>query len=137
MLLSIINRLALRLPRAFNSIASRPLRTVLRWQQYVTLALGLVAAVWAGLPGAVSAWLGGLAIVIAGFVSAIMVSSRKVKSAGEALRTLVRAEACKIALIVLQSWLVLTTYQGVVVSVFFASFAVTILIFPFALLVRD
>ncbi len=137
MLLSIINRFALRLPRAVNLIASRPIRTVLRWQMVVTLALGMAAAVWAGLDGAVSAWLGGLVIVIAGLVSAIMVSSRRVKSAGETLRTLVRAEVCKIALIVLQSWLVLTTYQGVAVGIFFASFVVTMLVFPFALLVRD
>lgn len=75
--------------------------------------------------------------VTAGLVYAMMVSSRKVKSAGETLRTLVRAEASKIALIVLQLWLVLTTYHDVVASVFFAAFVIVVLVFPLALLIRE
>ena len=136
MLPSTINKYAVRLPRVAGLIAGKPIRAVLRWQCYVALALALIATVW-GIHSGVSALLGGLVIIIAGIVSAVMVSGRRVKSAGETLRTLVRAEVSKIALIVLQSWLVLTTYQDVVASVFFASFAVTLLVFPFALLVRD
>lgn len=120
-----------------SAIASQPIRTVLRWQIYVNAALALIAAGWLGIHGAISALLGGLVIILAGFVSAVMVSGRRVRSAGETLRTLVRAEASKIVLIVLQSWLVLTTYQDVVASVFFASFVVMVLVFPFGLLVRD
>jgi ATP synthase protein I len=133
MLFSTINKFAMRLPR----IATRPIRTILRWQICVTIALAVVAGAWAGGHGAVSALLGGLVVIAAGFVSALMISGRRVKSAGETLRTLVRAEAGKIALIVLQLWLVLTTYQEVVMGCFFASFVVVILVFPFALLVRD
>jgi len=126
----------MRLPRAVDLIASRPMRAVLRWQSYVAIALALAAAA-GGVHSAVSALLGGSVIIVAGFVSAVMVSSRRMKSAGETLRTLVRAEIGKIALIALQLWLVVTTYQDVVLSAFFASFAVTVLVFPFALLVRE
>jgi|SRR3990172_115839 len=136
-MLSTIAKFAMRLPRAANSIASRPIRTVLRWQVYITVALALVAAGWTGIHGAISALLGGMIIVTAGLVYAILISGRRAKSAGETLRTLVKAEAGKIALIVLQSWLVLTTYDGVVVTVFFAVFFIAVLVFPMALLVRD
>lgn len=129
--MSTINKFAL------VSIASKPLRTVLRWQVYVAVALTLAAGWWAGMPGAISALLGGLINVTAGWVYAIMVSGNRVRSAGQTLRTLVRAEASKIALIVLQLWLVLTAYQDVVVTAFFAAFVISVLVFPMALLVRE
>ena len=53
------------------------------------------------------------------------------------LRTLLRAEAAKVGLIVIQLWLVLTAYEQVVPAVFVATFAVAVLIYPVALLVRE
>ena len=135
-MLSTITTFALRLPRNVR-IASNPIRVVLRWQLYVTVALALVGFGWAGTHGAVSALLGGLIIITAGSVYAIMISGRSAKSAGETLRTLVRAEASKIAVIVLLLWLVLTTYHDVVLIFFFAAFFVAVLIFSMALLVRE
>jgi ATP synthase protein I len=135
-MLSTIIEFALRLPRNMR-IASNPFRAVLRWQLYITVALALVGFGWAGTHGAVSALLGGLIIITAGSVYAIMISGRSVKSAGETLRTLVRAEASKIAVIVLLLWLVLTTYHDVVLIFFFAAFFVAVLIFSMALLVRE
>jgi ATP synthase protein I len=135
-MLSTIIDFALRLPRNVR-IASNPIRVVLRWQLYITVALALVGFGWAGTHGAVSALLGGLIIITAGSVYAIMISGRSAKSARETLRTLVRAEASKIALIVLQLWLVLTTYHDVVLIFFFAAFFVAVLIFSMALLVRE
>jgi ATP synthase protein I len=131
MKLSTINKFAL------VCIASKPLRTVLRWQVYAAAALTLAAGWWAGMPGAISALLGGLINILAGLVYAMMVSGNKARSAGQTLRTLVRAEASKIVLIVLQLWIVLTTYHDVVVTAFFAAFVISVLIFPMALLVRD
>jgi ATP synthase protein I len=110
---------------------------VLQWQVFVAMALTLAAGWWAGMPGAISALLGGLINVTAGLVYAMMVSGSTAKPAGQTLRTLVRAEASKIALIVLQLWLVLTTYHDVVATVFLASFVISVLVFPMALLVRD
>ncbi len=129
--MSIINKVAL------FGIASKPLRTVLRWQVYVAVALTLAAGWWAGMPGAISALLGGLINILAGLVYAIMVSGNEIRTAGQTLRTLVRAETSKIALIVLQLWLVLTAYHDVVVTAFFAAFVISVLVFPMALLVRD
>ena len=131
MKLSTINKFAL------ISIASKPLRTVLWWQVYAAVALTLAAGWWAGMHGAISALLGGLINVTAGWVYAMMVSGGTVKSAGQTLRTLVRAEASKISLIVLQLWLVLTAYHDVVVTAFFATFVISVLVYPMALLVRD
>lgn len=118
-------------------IVSKPIRTVLRWQVYVAVALALVAGWWAGTHGAVSALLGGLVNVMAGLVYAMMVADSGPKSAGETLRTLVRAEASKITLIVLQLWLVLTLYGDVVATAFFSAFVISVLVFPLALLVRE
>ena len=66
--LSTINKFAL------VGIASKPLRTVLRWQVYVAVTLSLAAGWWAGMSGAISALLGGLINVTAGWVYAMMVS---------------------------------------------------------------
>jgi ATP synthase protein I len=120
----------------FN-LKSKPVQAVLRWQIYVTVAAAFFAAFWAGAHGAVSALLGGLINLSAGIVFALMTSRSDAKSAADTVRTLVRAEASKIALIVLQFWLVLTTYKEVVPLFFFATFVVTVLLTRMALLVRD
>jgi ATP synthase protein I len=132
-----INKLALRILRLAESISSKPLRKVVLWQIYAALALALLMSGWGGMHGAVSALLGASINMIAGLVYAIMVTRCRAKSAGETLRTLIRAESSKIALIVLQLWLVLTAYREVVPVAFFGAFVVTVLVFPLALLVRD
>ncbi len=119
------------------AIAGKPLRTVLQWQFLATCGIALVAGYLIGSAGAISAMLGGLVMMIAGCVFAAMTGGNKVRSAGETLRTLVRAEASKIGVIVLQLWLVLTAYESVVPAVFIGAFIVTVLIYPIALLVRD
>jgi len=53
------------------------------------------------------------------------------------LRTMFRAEAVKITLIVLQLWFILTSYADVVHAVFFSSFVVTVLVSQAAILIRD
>jgi ATP synthase protein I len=113
------------------------LNAVLRWQIFVAAVLAMMAGWWAGWHGAASALLGALINVTAGFVYAVMVSRNGVKSAGETLRTLFRAEASKIALIVIQLWLVLTTYRDVVPGVFLIAFVVAAMVYPLALLVRE
>ena len=119
------------------SITSKPLRTVLRWQVYATVVMALMAGLWAGMHGALSAGLGGLVSCLAGLVFAMMVSGSPVRSAGATLRTLFRAEAGKIMLIVLLLWLVLTTYQEVVLLAFFLGFAISVLVSQLAILVPE
>jgi hypothetical protein len=50
---------------------------------------------------------------------------------------MIRAEAAKITLIVLQLWLVLTTYRDVVPAALFAAFVVTVLVWTAAIVIRD
>lgn len=97
----------------------------------------LIACAWAGLHGALSALLGGLVSWFAGLVFAMMISGGKAASAGAALRTAFRAEASKIMLIVLLLWLVLATYQDIVPAAFFGAFAIVVLMFQAAILVRE
>lgn len=118
-------------------IESKPLRTVLRWQLYATAAMALGAGAIAGMHGAFSAVLGGIVSWAAGLVFAVMVSGGRVRTAGEALRILFRAEASKIMLIIILLWLVLKTYQDVVPVAFFAAFIVSVLVSQAVMLVSE
>src|SRR5579862_1480713 len=125
--------LALGVIRVVFKIGSKPLRTVLRWQLYATVAVALVAGTIVGTHGAVSALLGGLVSWVAGLVFALLVSGNQVRAAGETLRILFRAEASKIMLIIFLLWLVLTAYQEVVPAMFFAAFFISVLVSQAAL----
>ena len=121
----------------FFGVRSRPIRTVLRWQLIVTAALALLALLPWGLHGAVSAALGGLVNVTAGWVFGWLVSRRKPLTAGEALRTMIRAEGVKILLIIVQLWAVFVNYGEIVIAAFLASFAVAVLVSTAAIAVPD
>ena len=122
-------------------IESKPIRTVLRWQLYATAASMSLAAILMGTHAALSALAGGLINVTAGAVSALLASvGRKAgrkPSAGEALLTLMRAEAVKVALIVAQLWLILAFYKQVVPVFFFGTFILTVIFFSMAIAVRS
>lgn len=122
------------LPQTF---ASKSFRAVLRWQFLATFGVAFAAGVSIGGHAAISAVLGGMVMMVGGSVYAVMTGGNKVRSAGDTLRTLFRAEASKIGLIVLQLWTVLTAYESVVPAVFIGTFIVAVLIYPVALLVRD
>jgi ATP synthase protein I len=118
-------------------ILSKPIRTVLRWQIVATAVLTAVAAVAAGLDGALSAALGGLISIGAGLVSAAVAALSKAESAGGVLLGALRAEGIKIGLMVILLWLVLATYRDVVALALVGSFALTALIFTMAFIVRE
>jgi len=115
----------------------RPFRIVLLWQVFATAVLTLVAAIAWGKDGAVSAALGGSINVAAGGVYGWIVSRRKARSAGEALRTMLRAEAVKVLVIVALLWLAMTHYRGIVHAAFLGSFVITVALFAAAITVRD
>ena len=50
---------------------------------------------------------------------------------------MIRAEAAKITLIVVQLWLVLTTYRDIVAAALIAAFVVTVLVSTTAIVMRD
>jgi ATP synthase protein I len=116
---------------------SKPVITVLRWQLAATAAIALIAGWLAGAHGAISAAAGGMVSIIAGVAAAFVASRGDTKSAGGVLIGALRAEGVKIGLVAVLLWLVLMTYQGVVVLALIASFLVTVLIFAMAFFVRD
>jgi F0F1-type ATP synthase assembly protein I len=115
----------------------RPIRIILRWQVAVTAVFALLGLIFWGRDGAASAALGGLINIAAGWVYGWRVSQGEAKSAGEALRTMFRAEGFKILLIIVGLWLVLQNYRDIVHVAFFATFVVTIGVFAAAIAVRD
>jgi ATP synthase protein I len=121
----------------FLGVRSRPIRTTLRWQLIVTAALMLAAALLWGMHGAVSAALGGLVNVTAGWAYGWLATRRSMQSAGEALLTMFRAEGVKILLIIAQLWLVLANYGEMVVAGFLVAFVVTALVSTTAIVVKD
>jgi ATP synthase protein I len=118
-------------------IKSKAIRTVLWWQVFVTVTFTILVGIWKGAHGGISALLGGGVNVVAGVAYGFMASRGNPRSAGGTLRTLMRAESTKIALIVLQLWAVLTLYRHITVIWFFTVFVITVLIFSLALFASD
>ena len=118
-------------------IEGRPIRTVLKWQLYATAASMLIAWFWLGLNGAISALLGGLVNVTAGAVFGVVATHSRKRTAGEALIAMMRAEAGKVALIVVQLWLVLAYYKPLLHGPFFGTFVLTVIFFSMAIFVRE
>ena len=118
-------------------VPARPIRIVLRWQLTVTAVLSLVAALLWGADGAISAALGGGINVVAGWVFGWRVAQGEGRTAGEALQTMLRAEAIKVLLILAGLWLVLSSYKSIVHVAFLAAFVITVVVFAAAIAVRD
>ena len=113
------------------------IRTVLRWMVYATFAGAIIAWVGHGHHGAVSALLGGFINILAGAIFAWVAARSSTRTAGEILRTVIRAEVGKIALIICLLGLVLVYYRQVVPVAFFGTFFLTVLLFTTAILIRD
>jgi ATP synthase protein I len=118
-------------------LSLRPIVRVTRWQALATLAVVVVAGLWAGGHAALSAALGGIVNIAAALVFAVVLAISRPSSAGGTVAALFRAEAGKVLVIVGQLYLVLTTYKEVVPAAFLASFVITVLLFRLALLDRD
>jgi F0F1-type ATP synthase assembly protein I len=102
-----------------------------------TLLIALIAGWLAGWHGVLSAILGGVVNIAAGVVFTVLISLDRTPTAAATVRTMLRAEAAKIAVIVLQLWLILASYRDVVHAAFLAAFVVTVLVSQAAILVRD
>jgi ATP synthase protein I len=124
-------------PDSARSPPGFPVGRIAGWQLFATALIAAIAGWWAGLHGALSALLGGLVNVTAGVVYAVVVGLGRGPTAGDTVRTMIRAEAAKITLIVLQLWLVLTTYRDVVAAALIAAFVVTVLVSTTAIVMRD
>ena len=124
-------------PDSARSLPGFPVGRIAAWQLFATVAIAAIAGWWAGLHGALSALLGGLVNVTAGVVYGVVVALGRGRTPGDTVRTMIRAEAAKITLIVLQLWLVLTTYRDVVAAALIAAFVVTVLVSTAAIVMRD
>ncbi|HEX6138636.1 MAG TPA: ATP synthase subunit I [Casimicrobiaceae bacterium] len=102
-----------------------------------TLAIAVVAGLWVGFHGALSAVLGGVINLSAGVVYAFLMMIRPPATAGATIVALFRAEAAKILVIIGLLWLVLSTYREAVLPALLAAFIVTVLLFRVALFIRD
>lgn len=124
-------------PDSARSPPGFPVGRIAGWQLFAMAVIAAIAGWWVGLHGALSALLGGLVNITAGVVYAVVVGLRRAPTAGDTVRTMIRAEAAKITLIVLQLWLVLTTYRDVVPAALLAAFVVTVLVWTAAIVIRD
>jgi ATP synthase protein I len=124
-------------PASTRSPPSYPAGRVAVWQLLASAAIAAGGAWWAGWHGALSGLLGGIVNVSAGVVYAMLVRLGRPDTAVATIRRMLRAEAARIAVIVLQLWLVLNTYRDVVHAAFFAAFVAAVLVSQAAILIRD
>ncbi|MCG6876658.1 MAG: ATP synthase subunit I [Betaproteobacteria bacterium] len=117
----------------------KPFRTVLRWQLAATGVMAVIGGLLAGRHGAISVLLGGVVVSVAAGASMLVASlgARANASPGGALLAMLRAEAVKIAVIVLLLWLVLSSYKDVVVLGFIGSFIISVGILAMAIVARE
>jgi len=118
-------------------IQLRAIRIVLRWQLIATAALTLASAIPWGMNGAISAALGGVTNVAAGWVYGWILAWSRKSSVGETLRTMFRAEAAKVLVILGSLWAVFARYPAVIHVAFLGTFVVTVAISAAAIAVRD
>lgn len=118
-------------------IKSRPLKIVLRVQLLITLVVAVAIGIFLGLQSAISAALGGGVSVISSAAYAIIVSHHKGYTAGETIRTALRAESVKIILTVILLWIVFKFYEDLNAFAFIGTFILTVLAYSMALLVSD
>jgi ATP synthase protein I len=118
-------------------IKNRPLKIVLRVQLLITLVVAVAVGVFLGMQSAISAALGGGVSVISSAAYAIIVSHHKGYTAGETVRTALRAESVKIILTVSLLWVVFKFYENLNAFAFIGTFILAVLAYSMALLVSD
>ena len=118
-------------------LSTKPIRRILAWQAATTVVLALLIGLMAGAHGALSALLGGVVNITAVVVYAGVLGISNPSSAGAAVAAMFRAEGSKILVIIVQLWLVLTTYKDLVPAAFFATFVITVFLFSMAFFDRD
>jgi ATP synthase protein I len=118
-------------------IKNRPLKIVSRVQLLITLVVAVAIGIFLGLQSAISAALGGGVSVISSAAYAIIVSHHKGYTAGETIRTALRAESVKIILIVILLWVVFKFYEDLNAFAFIGTFILAVLAYSMALLVSD
>lgn len=108
------------------SMIARSFRVAMTWQGAITLVIGLVAALFAGANGLLSALAGGVIGIVGVLVFALVSNNGFSLPPGRAMRVALRAEGARIAAIVLLLWLCFAGYREMVVPAFILAFIVSI-----------
>lgn len=124
-------------PAAPESPPRYPAYRIAGWQLLATAAVAVIAGLLAGWQGLLSGILGGIVNVSAGIVFAVLAEVGRPGTAAGTVRAMIRAEAAKITLIVVQLWFLLSLYKDMVHVAFFSAFVVTVLVTQAAILIRD
>lgn len=120
-----------------SPLKSRPIRVLLFWQAIATVAFAGVGGLWAGSHGAVSGALGAAVNLVANFVYALMGGLVQPTSAIGAMFLMLRAEAFKVAMVLVQLVLVLLLYRDLASAPFIVAFIATTLMFGITLRIRN
>jgi ATP synthase protein I len=117
--------------------STRPFYVVFGWQIVATAVLAMVGNWLAGFHGALSAALGGCVALTGGLVFMLLTPQRAAATPWDSLGAALRAEGAKVVVIVIQLWLVMTSYKQVVFGAFIGTFTVAVIIFSMAIFVRN
>ncbi|TXI21474.1 MAG: ATP synthase subunit I [Nitrosomonas sp.] len=116
-------------------IRNEPLRRVVFWQTLATGLATLVCGWLMGMHGAISALLGGLVSIAASLVYAVLIDRHEGYTAGDVVKTALKAEGIKISVMIVLLLGVFLLYKEVVPIVFIGVFIVAAIIFSMALFV--
>lgn len=105
----------------------RAFRITMAWQATASIVLAVLAGIVVGSAGFLSGILGGV-IGVVGVLVFALVSARRPAGSGGTVRIALRAEAAKVAVIVLLLWLAFAAYRDMVVVAFFGTFMVSVLL---------
>lgn len=107
------------------------------WQFVATVIVAAIGGCAGGWDGLLSGLFGGIINISAGIVFAVLAGLGNPRTAVTTISAMIRAEAAKITVIVLQLWIVLSMYKDVVHGAFFGAFIATLLVTQAAILFRD
>jgi len=124
-------------PAALESPQRYPVFRIAGWQLLATAAVAAIASGIAGWQGLWSGVLGGLVNICAGLAFGLLTKTGGQATAASTIRAMVRAEAGKIILILVNLSLVLALYKDLVHGAFFGAFVATLLVTQAAILIRD
>ncbi|HSS70850.1 MAG TPA: ATP synthase subunit I [Casimicrobiaceae bacterium] len=124
-------------PAALETPSRYPAFRIAGWQFVATAVVSVIGGWTAGWDGLLSGLLGGIINVSAGIVFAVLARLGNPRTAVTTVSAMIRAEAAKITVIVLQLWFVLSMYKDVVHGAFFGAFVATLLVTQAAILFRD
>ncbi len=118
-------------------ILSKQVRAVLAWQCGATALLALLSWIFAGMPGSISAVLGGVINIFAGLVLFAVASLGSKNTAGQVVMRAIKAEGSKVVFVVIALWMSMAQFKGLVYVPFIATFCLTALLPAVAFLGRD